>query len=161
MISIVVKTIRNFVLFQILFCLCRRPLPHFKENCYRTSRLWCRRSKSRVLSSDGVRPQEWKSTDRRLRLYCQTLPLSWQLRRWPLLKKCYWCNCKHKKIPCLEYLTIIPRARMGYESIAHEAAGYEAMRGYEGERNNCFSKIQPVGQKNIETKHLSQVKARH
>ena len=50
---------------------------------------------------------------------------------------------------------------MGYESIAHEAAGYEAMRGYEGERNYCFSKIQPVGQKNIETKHLSQVKARH
>ena len=31
--------------------------------------------------------------------------------------------------------------------------------GYEGERNNCFSKIQLVGQKNIETKHLSQVKA--
>ena len=38
---------------------------------------------------------------------------------------------------------------MGYESIADE-----------GERNNCFSKIQPVGQKkNIETKHLSQDKA--
>ena len=37
---------------------------------------------------------------------------------------------------------------MGYESIAHE-----------GERNNCFSKIQLVGQKNIETKHLSLVKA--
>ena len=33
-------------------------------------------------------------------------------------------------------LTIIPRARMGSESIAHE-----------GERNNCFSKIQLVGQK--------------
>ena len=33
--------------------------------------------------------------------------------------------------------------------------------GYEGERNNCFSKIQLVGQKNIETKHLSRVKARH
>ena len=33
--------------------------------------------------------------------------------------------------------------------------------GYEGERNNCFSKIQLVGQKNIKTKHLSQVKARH
>ena len=32
-------------------------------------------------------------------------------------------------------------------------------RGYEGERNNCLSKIQLVGQKNIETKHLSQVKA--
>ena len=28
-----------------------------------------------------------------------------------------------------------------------------------GERNNCFSKIQLVGQKNIETKHLSLVKA--
>ena len=39
---------------------------------------------------------------------------------------------------------------MGSESIAHE-----------GERNNyCFSKIQVVGQKNIETKHLSLVKAR-
>ena len=33
--------------------------------------------------------------------------------------------------------------------------------GYESERNNCFSKIQLVGQKNIENKHLSQVKARH
>ena len=32
---------------------------------------------------------------------------------------------------------------------------------YEGERNNCFSKILLVGQKNIETKHLSQVKAGH
>ena len=52
---------------------------------------------------------------------------------------------------------------MGYESIAHEAEvlmGYW-FRGYEGEINNCFSKIQLVGQKNIETKHLSQVKARH
>ena len=37
---------------------------------------------------------------------------------------------------------------MGSESIAHE-----------GERNNCFSKIQLVGQKNIETKHLSLGKA--
>ena len=33
--------------------------------------------------------------------------------------------------------------------------------GYEGERNNCFSKIQLVGQKNIETKHLLQGKAAH
>ena len=39
---------------------------------------------------------------------------------------------------------------MGYESIASE-----------GERNNGFSKIQVVGQKNIETKHISRVKARH
>ena len=33
------------------------------------------------------------------------------------------------------------------------------LRGYEGEGNNCFSKIQLV-KKNIETKYLSQVKAR-
>ena len=61
------------------------------------------------------------------------------------------------------YLTIIPRARMGYESIAHEAEGRMLywFIGYEGERNNCFSKIQLVGQKNIETKHLLQVEARH
>ena len=38
---------------------------------------------------------------------------------------------------------------MGSESIAHE-----------GERNNCFSKIQLVRQKNTETKHLLVVKAR-
>ena len=55
---------------------------------------------------------------------------------------------------------------MGYESIAHEAEGRVGywLRGYEGESNNCFSKIQKiqlVGQKNIETKHLLQVKARH
>ena len=59
---------------------------------------------------------------------------------------------------------IIPRARMGYESIAHEAEGQMGywLRGYEGNRNNnCFSKIQLVGQKNIKTKYLSQVKARH
>ena len=52
---------------------------------------------------------------------------------------------------------------MGYESIAHEAEGRMGywLRGDEGERNNCFSKIQLVGQKNIETKHLSRLKARH
>ena len=61
-----------------------------------------------------------------------------------------------------EYLTIIPRARMGYESIAHEAEGRIGywLRAHEGERNNCFSKIQLVGKKNIDTKHLSLVKAR-
>ena len=38
---------------------------------------------------------------------------------------------------------------MGYESIAHEVFGLMGywLRGYEGERNNCFSKIQLVGQK--------------
>ena len=52
---------------------------------------------------------------------------------------------------------------MGHESIALEAEGRMGycLRGYEDERNNCFSKIQLVGQKHIETKHLSQVKARH
>ena len=47
------------------------------------------------------------------------------------------------------YLTIIPRARMGSESIAHEAEGRMGywLRGHEGERNNCFSKIQLVGKK--------------
>ena len=34
------------------------------------------------------------------------------------------------------------------------------LRAHEGERNNWFSKIQLLGQKNIETKHLSIVKAR-
>ena len=43
----------------------------------------------------------------------------------------------------IDYLTIIPQARMGCESIAHEAEG-----GYSGLRNNnCFSKIQLVGKK--------------
>ena len=43
----------------------------------------------------------------------------------------------------------IPRARMGYESIAHKAEGRMCfwLRGHEVERNNCFSKIQLVGQK--------------
>ena len=47
------------------------------------------------------------------------------------------------------------------ESIVHEAEdrmGY-CLRGHEGERNNCFSKLHLVGQKNIETKHFSLVKA--
>ena len=37
---------------------------------------------------------------------------------------------------------------MGSESIAHEAEGRMGywLGGHEGERNNCFSKIQLVGQ---------------
>ena len=42
----------------------------------------------------------------------------------------------HLILDWVYYLTIIPRAWMGY-----------LLRGYEGERNNCFSKIQLVGQK--------------
>ena len=46
-----------------------------------------------------------------------------------------------------KYLTIIPRARMGSESIAAEWA-INWLRGHEDERNNiCFQKIQLVGQK--------------
>ena len=46
---------------------------------------------------------------------------------------------------------------MGSESIAHEAEGPMGywIRGREGERNNFFSKIQLVGAKKFETKHLS------
>ena len=42
---------------------------------------------------------------------------------------------------------------MGSESIAHEAEGRMGycLRGHEGEKNNCFSKIQLVGL-NIENK---------
>ena len=45
---------------------------------------------------------------------------------------------------------------MGSESIAQEAEGRTGylFRGHEGERNNCLSKIQLVGKKNIETKQL-------
>ena len=43
---------------------------------------------------------------------------------------------------------------MGYESIAHEAEGRMGywLRAHEGERNNCFSKIQLVGQKEYRDK---------
>ena len=49
----------------------------------------------------------------------------------------------------IEYLTIIPRARTGSESIAHEAEGRMGywLRGHQGERNNCFSKIKLVVKK--------------
>ena len=55
------------------------------------------------------------------------------------------------------YLTIIPRAWMGSESIAHEAEGRMGfwLRGHEGKRNNCFNKIQLVGQKYREEKKFS------
>ena len=60
-----------------------------------------------------------------------------------------WSLTNHKKTFKTVYLTIIiPRAWMVSESIAHEAfslMGYW-LRDHEGERNNCFSKIQLVGQ---------------
>ena len=47
---------------------------------------------------------------------------------------------------------------MGSESIAHEAEGVYSLKGHEGERNNCFSKIQLVGQKYREWKNFSCLK---
>ena len=61
-----------------------------------------------------------------------------------------WSLTNHKKTFKTVYLTIIPRAWMASELIAQEAfslMGYR-LRGHEGGRdNNCFSKIQLVGQK--------------
>ena len=48
----------------------------------------------------------------------------------------------------MNYLSIIiPRPRLGSESIAHEAEGQMSysLRAHEGKRNNCLSKIQLVG----------------
>ena len=57
------------------------------------------------------------------------------------------------------YLKIIPLTLMGSESIAHEAEAQGRMgywlRAHEGERNNCFSKIQLAGQKYLEKKLAS------
>ena len=54
----------------------------------------------------------------------------------------------YSSVGLAEYLTVIPRARMGFESIAHETEGRMGhwLGGHEGERN-CFSKIQLVSQK--------------
>ena len=51
---------------------------------------------------------------------------------------------------------------MGSESVVHAAKGRMGnwLRGHESERNNCFSKIELVAQKNIEKKICSLVEAR-
>ena len=45
---------------------------------------------------------------------------------------------------------------MGYESIDHEPEGRMVywLRAHEGERNNCFSKIQLVGKKKISRQNI-------
>ena len=60
-----------------------------------------------------------------------------------------YLKCAFQDAIYIDYLTIIPQARMGSESIAHEAEGRmgSGLGGHEGERNNCFSKIQLVGKK--------------
>ena len=47
----------------------------------------------------------------------------------------------------MDYLTIIPQARMGSELIV-------GLRGREGERNNYISKIQLVGQKKYREQNI-------
>ena len=69
-------------------------------------------------------------------------------------------KCDLQSSSPVRYITIIPRARrMRSESIAHEVEGRIGywLRVHEGEWNNCFSKIQLVGQKNIEANHRSLV----
>ena len=55
----------------------------------------------------------------------------------------------HWLFTTIDYLTIRPVARKGYESIAHEAEGRMGYRfvALEGEESNCFSITQLVGQK--------------
>ena len=49
---------------------------------------------------------------------------------------------------------------MGSESIAYEAEGRMGyrIRGHEDERNNCFSKLQLVGQKKPRQNNFSKLK---
>ena len=65
----------------------------------------------------------------------------------------------HSVFGLMGYLTIIPQARIGFESITHETEGRMGywLKGHEGERNNCFSKIQQVGQKISRLNIFSQV----
>ena len=61
----------------------------------------------------------------------------------------YYIRYTYKYIKTIPYFTIVPQAPMGSESITHKAEGRMAywLRSHEGNRNNCFSKIQLVGQK--------------
>ena len=51
----------------------------------------------------------------------------------------------------------LPWAWMGSKAIAHDAEGWMGcwLRGHEGERNNCFRKIQLVGKKNLDKTTLA------
>ena len=73
--------------------------------------------------------------------YCPALKFELECKTLKKDGRAFW-NIGNK------YLTIIRRARMGPESIAHETEGLMSywLRGHEGERNNYFSKIQLVGQ---------------
>ena len=72
---------------------------------------------------------------------------------------CIWVYISVYKV-YINCIWLYPRARMGSESIAHSAFGLMGywLRGHEGETNNCFSKIQLVGQKYREWKNFSHLK---
>ena len=87
-------------------------------------------------------------------LIIQPLNESWLILSWHYCTVCAaragTCTQFHQ---CFHMLSVfynnIPWAWMGSESIAHEAEGQMGnwLRGHKGKRNNCFSKIQLVGQK--------------
>ena len=109
-------------------------------------------------------PGDWFGTPTWKPLHCFGTPI-WP--RWRHAKTLYWKKSKNIFIAVdisqflalyilqpiaaalwiagikREYLTIIPRARMGSESITHEAEGRIGhwLRVHEGERSNCFSNI--------------------
>ena len=68
--------------------------------------------------------------------------------------KLYYFRCDVLAIFTVQvfvYLSIIPRARMGSETIAHEGEGRMGYsdRGHKGERSNCFSKNPTSSSKKI------------
>ena len=103
-----------------------------------------------------------QSESEKLISYCKTVDCLWLYRAvsWtgsvgsrvnPIMCSAsfYDLYVSNQDFPWVVYLTIIPRARMGYESIAHEAEGRMGywLMAHEGKRNNCFSKIKLVRQK--------------
>ena len=85
-------------------------------------------------------------------VYVYTYEMFTELRKRRYLGKTSQSKHGNSQNVCIQqqiYLTIIPRVRMGYESIAHEAEGRMGywLMAHEGEWNNCFSKIKLVRQK--------------
>ena len=121
----------------------------------RKSVLGLRQGKRVCLCGAGTRGEPLRTSAWEARIY-GTKPA------WPTAPAlCLWRTCSSSvPVPFIKYriafhvgtksyLTIIPRARMGSESIAHEAEGWMGywLRAHSGSRNNCFSKIQQVGRK--------------
>ena len=71
---------------------------------------------------------------------------------WPF-QNTWWiwekiASCRKCQSQCAIVITIIPRAQMGSEPIAHDAEGRMSywLRGHDSKRNNCFSKVQLAGE---------------